>query len=191
MAFASYWVTRRTGLMMATSKILMFAFASIHCCIQAASVGAITVDSNGTLNLHVRDALDPNQSVAVQYIERDARLRCCRRFRAASFVPAESSDAYQEVVSVSLTKNYRLATLETSRPPRPYAGVGIIFNGTFRLKHSATDRLTAVADGRKITATLCTSSEGFHVLQGLEAAPVLDIYISLQYSVESPTCKVK
>jgi hypothetical protein len=46
-----------------------------------------------------------------------------------------------------------------------------------------------MADGEEMTATLCTSTEGFHVLQGLEAAPVQDIYIALQYSVEFPTCK--
>lgn len=176
---------------MVTRRLLPLTLALVPLASGAASFGAIMVSADGTLRLHIRDSLSPTDSVAVQYIAANGEIRCCHRFSAANFEPMEASDAYQEVVSGNPTRNYRMTRGEVSPISRPYAGMAVIFGRSFKLRRATTNRISASADGEKISGSLCTSTEGFHVLQGREGAPDQDIHVSLQYTIESPTCKAR
>ena len=171
--------------------LLLLTIAILPLASEAASLGAIMVSADGTLRLHVRDSLSPTDLVAVQYLDANGTVRCCRRFSAASFEPMEASDAFQEVVSGSPTQDYRMTRREASPTSRPYAGMAVVFGGSFKVRKATANRVSAIADGEKVSGSLCTSTEGFHVLQGREEAPDQDIYVSLQYTVESPTCKAR
>jgi hypothetical protein len=155
----------------------------------AASVGAVFGTADGGLRLHLPGPLKPQQTVAVQFMAQDGTVRCCRHVSAQRFVPTESLDTHLDVVSAAPTHNYRLDGTSISKPSRLFAGIAVAYDVSFAARHTSPNRLAAMTDGRKLRATLCTSTEGLHVLHGPLSKPIADVYVPLGYTVEAPSCK--
>jgi hypothetical protein len=154
-----------------------------------ALVGAMVVDAAGGVRLHLHEELQPRQHLAMQFAASDGRIRCCVSVRAASFEPTDRDDSFSDLVSGYATTNYRMKATVAPRNNAAFAGMALGYSRSFRLQHSTPTRITAIVDGKRVSLSLCTSTEGFHVVEGPTGSPSVDLYVPLGYTLESTSCQ--
>ncbi|QPF74766.1 hypothetical protein G8A07_18795 [Roseateles sp. DAIF2] len=157
----------------------------------AAEYGILKMDGEGKALLITAKRPDPSATLLVQYPDAESRPVCCKHLRAADLVPVGKGEA------VAINKLSGVEPLLYRVPvPRewtdmPFIGIAA-WGQPSRVRNGRDGQLEASdRHGGKSRASLCTSSEGVHLLEPASGRKrqKTHLYLWLGYEIESPTCK--
>lgn len=171
---------------MAFKKCLMpmVLFAAVFTASAAPPVaGLIEVRPNGMRTLFTTERLHRNDHVVAQSAELQGTAKCCVALRILG--PQRRRADVSDELKGRRVRAYALPSLKAPDTV-PYVGGALVFNArdedSSRIEHALLGNPAG-----KAFPTVCTSSEGAHLLQWLDGKPKAHLYMHFDYAVE-PSC---
>jgi hypothetical protein len=153
----------------------------------AATVGVVKLDVDGAVNLYSLAEVKPQTQIQFQYPGADGSIRCCIRRRGSAFHKAESESSVQDANNGDAAQSYKLNRPITLKINSPFIGSAVVGAGRIRQLPDQALQIGPRIGGEIVRS--CTSQEGVHVLKFDAKGVVSDLYLGLDYEVESPSCK--
>ncbi|MDO8990619.1 MAG: hypothetical protein Q7U91_13415 [Sideroxyarcus sp.] len=141
----------------------------------------------GETRLYSTQALSPNESVQLQYLDKTGATRCCLKRRGNAFESIAADSVALDALTDKPIYRYRLKQQPKSIGAAPFIGVAVVGESA-KIKQSATQSFSVKLIDGPLTVRSCTSLEGFHVIGEVGGKVVSDLYYGFDYEVEKPTC---
>ena len=143
----------------------------------AADFAVVRMNTKGELRLYSSAPLKRDATSWTQVAGPGDSTLCCRRLKVSEVQPAQEDEA---LIS-------HLGTMPKDWPHTAFIGIAAI-GAQLRVRGHGTRLDVTDAQGSMISADLCTSREGVHVVNPSAPAMGPRLYLWLGYDIEEPTC---
>ena len=148
------------------------------------NIGFVRLNGAGGDYLYTAHRIARGDTVYFQFPRAD-RAACCERVAAASAKPAAGDADATDFHSERELFRYRLVRA-VKGDGLPFVGIAVIGRRLAVAQQNAHIRVTE--GGEVATVSMCTSSEGVHVVSRAETRVEAHLYLAEDYEIENPTC---
>lgn len=175
----------KTILRRAMAGVVVLFMAGSAAAARPPGFGIVHVNGNGQWILYSAEQLAKGDKVVVQYPGKAYRSECC----ISVVVAGGKQEQEDESVSDDQGQEVWRYPLRAGRA-EPDLFIGIAIPGVARERVSASGESTVYVenDGKRYTITSCVASEGVNVDLHEGKKHISNLYFSLGYTVEAPTC---
>jgi|GEM_PF-1263317 len=153
----------------------------------AADFAIVRMNAKGELRLYSSAPLKRDATIWTQVAGPGDSTLCCRRLKVSELQPAQEDGVIAIDKATDQALISHLGTMPKDWPHTAFIGIAAI-GAQLRVRGHGTRLDVTDAQGSMISADLCTSREGVHVVNPSAPAMGPRLYLWLGYDIEEPTC---